>query len=147
MGVESGSDRVLREIVQKEITRAEILDVAKDIANHGILGSYTFIVGFPGETESEQDETYRFIEELRKLQPQPETRVHVFAPYPGTPLYEAAIEHGFKPPTSLEAWSSYDYYDSQTPWTSDATVARARRGTQMRLSPTDPKPSAQRSLA
>lgn len=146
MGVESGSDRVLRDIVRKEITRGEILDVAKDIANHGILGSYTFIVGFPGETESEQDETYRFIEEIRKLRPQPETRVHVFAPYPGTPLFQAAIEHGFIPPTSLEAWSSYDYYDSQTPWTSDATVARARGGTQMRLSPTGPKPSAQRSL-
>ncbi|MFC8140818.1 radical SAM protein [Streptomyces paradoxus] len=58
MGVESGSDRVLDEIVKKEITREKILDVAAEIADNRILGSYTFIVGFPGETPEEQDETY-----------------------------------------------------------------------------------------
>lgn len=141
MGVESGSDRVLRDVVRKEITRDEILDVAKSIARHGILGSYTFIVGFPGETEAEQEETYRFIEELRRLRPQPETRVHVFAPYPGTPLFEVALQYGFEPASSLEAWSKYDYYDSQTPWTSDATVTRARSNTHMRLSPSGIKPT------
>ena len=135
MGVESGSDRVLRDVVHKEITRAEIVDVAREIASHGILGSYTFIVGFPGETETEQEETFDMIEELRTLCPQPETRVHVFAPYPGTPLFEEAVRCGFVPPKSLEDWSHYDYYESQTPWTSEATVRRARAHTHMRLSP------------
>lgn len=135
MGVESGSDRVLNEIVEKEITREQIFDVASEISRNGILGSYTFIVGFPGETESEQEETYELIERLRLLHPQPETRVHIFAPYPGTPLYEKAISYGFVPPTSLEAWSRYDYYDSLTPWTSGETVTRARANTHMKLSP------------
>ncbi|MGR3937708.1 hypothetical protein [Streptomyces sp. BRA346] len=36
-------------MVEKEITRPEILDVAPEIADAGILGSYTFIVGFPGD--------------------------------------------------------------------------------------------------
>jgi radical SAM superfamily enzyme YgiQ (UPF0313 family) len=135
MGVESGSDRVLNEIVEKEITRAQILDVTGEIARHGIMGSYTFIVGFPGETEAEQEETYALIAQLRSLHPQPETRVHLFAPYPGTPLYEKALSHGFTPPPSLEEWARYDYYESQTPWTSAETVTRARSNTHMRLSP------------
>jgi radical SAM superfamily enzyme YgiQ (UPF0313 family) len=135
MGVESGSDRVLRDVVHKEITRAEILEVAREIAAHGILGSYTFIVGFPGETEAEQEETFGLVEELRTLHPRPETRVHVFAPYPGTPLFEEAGRQGFVPPTSLEGWSGYDYYESQTPWTGPETVRRARAHTHMRLSP------------
>lgn len=135
MGVESGSNRVLNEIVEKEITREQIFDVAKEISQNGILGSYTFIVGFPGETEIEQEQTYELIERLRLLRPQPETRVHIFAPYPGTPLYEKAISYGFVPPTSLEEWSRYDYYDSLTPWTSDETVTRARANTHMKLSP------------
>lgn len=135
MGVESGNDRVLRDVVKKEVTRAHILDVAREIADHGILGSYTFIVGFPGESDAEVDDTYSLIEELRSLEPTPETRVHLFAPYPGTPLYEDAVRAGFEPPSTLDAWSHFDYYDSQTPWTSAETVRRARAATQMRLKP------------
>lgn len=132
MGVESGSDRVLQEIVEKEITCEEILDVAKEIAQYGIIGAYTLIVGFPGETKSEEDATYELLNELRNLSPTPETRVHLFAPYPGTPLFDVAIEHGFKPPQDLEAWSSYDYYESQTPWTNVENVFRALSNTAMR---------------
>ncbi|MFD7614383.1 B12-binding domain-containing radical SAM protein [Streptomyces sp. NPDC059828] len=135
MGVESGNDRVLADVVHKEITRARILDVAEDIAAHGILGSYTFIVGFPGESEAEMEDTYSLIDELRQFDPQPETRVHLFAPYPGTPLWEEALDHGFTAPASLEEWSSFDYYTSLTPWTDEATVARAREQTRMRLAP------------
>jgi radical SAM superfamily enzyme YgiQ (UPF0313 family) len=133
MGVESGSDRVLRDIVAKEITRAEILGVAREIAEHEILGSYTFIVGFPGETDAEVEQTYSLLDELRALSPQPETRVHLFAPYPGTPLYDEALRAGFAPPRSLAEWSNFDYYESQTPWTSEWTVRRARANTHMML--------------
>jgi len=135
MGVESGSDRILAEVVEKEITRDGIIEVAKQIADHGILGSYTFIVGFPGESPREQAETYDLIERLWKLTPTPETRVHVFAPYPGTPLFDAAISHGFKPPVSFEKWATYDYYDSLTPWTDSTTVRKARAYTRMKLAP------------
>lgn len=135
MGVESGNDRVLRDVVRKEVTRTQILNVAREIGSHGILGSYTFIVGFPGESDAEVDDTYNLIEELRALTPTPETRVHLFAPYPGTPLYDDAVRAGFDPPSTLDGWSHFDYYDSQTPWTSDETVRRARAATQMRLRP------------
>lgn len=135
MGVESGNDRVLRDVVKKEVTRAQILDVAQQLADHGILGSYTFIVGFPGESDAEVEDTYTLVEHLRSLAPQPETRVHLFAPYPGTPLYQEAVSADFEPPDSLEAWSNFDYYTSQTPWTSDATAQRARANTHMRLTP------------
>lgn len=135
MGVESGSDRVLADVVKKEITRSEILEVAREIADNGILGSYTFIVGFPGESAEEQAQTYDLIEQLWGLNPIPETRVHIFAPYPGTPLYEVALAHGFKPPVRLEDWARYDYYESQTPWTPPDIATTARSYTRMRLAP------------
>lgn len=137
MGVESGSDRVLREVVQKEITRGQIFDVARELAAAGILGSYTFIVGFPGETAQEQDETFALIEQLWALEPQPETRVHLFAPYPGTPLFDEALSAGFVAPTKLEDWARYDYYESQTPWTDERLATKARQFTKMRLTPGD----------
>jgi len=135
MGVESGSNRVLQHIVDKEITREEIFDAARYIAAHGILGSYTFIIGFPGETKNEKTETYEFIEQLSTLVPKPEIRVHLFAPYPGTPLFDEAVKYGYVAPKTLAEWSHYDYYESQTPWTKDGTAAIAREKTEMRLSP------------
>ncbi|MGW1260321.1 hypothetical protein ACWD5Q_35505, partial [Streptomyces sp. NPDC002513] len=41
----TGSD-----VVKKQITPAQILDVASSTAAHGTLDSYTFIVGFPGKS-------------------------------------------------------------------------------------------------
>lgn len=137
MGVESGSDRVLRDVVNKEISRGEIVDVARELAAAGILGSYTFIVGFPGETAEEQDQTFELIKQLWALEPRPETRVHLFAPYPGTPLFEEALKLGFVAPTRLEDWARYDYYESQTPWTDARLAAKAREFTSMRLTPAD----------
>ena len=137
MGVESGSNRVLQEIVQKEITREQIFDVARELAAEGILGSYTFIVGFPGETSDEQDETFELIERLWALEPQPETRVHLFAPYPGTPLFEDALSAGFVAPAELEDWARFDYYESQTPWTNDRLARKAQQFTRMKLMPGD----------
>ena len=116
MGVESGNDRVLSEIVNKGVTKEEMLFVAKEIAKYGILGSYTFIVGFPGETHNEQEETFDFIKNLWTLSPRPETKVHIYVPYPGTPLYDEALTQGFVPPRELSGWSNFDYYKAQTPW-------------------------------
>ena len=136
MGIESGSDRVLKEIVRKDITASQALDVATEIASHGIMGSYTFIVGFPGESDDEVEETYALLDAVSALTPTPETRVHLFGPFPGTPLFQAALDYGFTAPDTLEGWADYDYYDSQTPWTSQATVARARANTHVVNKPT-----------
>ena len=120
MGMESGNDRVLKEIVDKRVTTKQLRELAKRISDCGIIGSYTFIVGFPGETEQEIFDTFAFISELWEMSVKPETRVHIYTPYPGTALYDEAVEKGFKPPKDLEAWSTFDYYKVQTPWVAES---------------------------
>jgi len=131
MGVESGSNRVLKEIVDKGVSKDEMFFVAQEIAKHGILGSYTFIVGFPGETHEEQEESFEFIKKLSTLSPRPETRVHIYAPYPGTPLYDEALSLGFSHPQELGDWSDFDYYKAQTPWTNTSLEDRVKEFTLM----------------
>lgn len=131
MGMESGNDRVLKEIVDKGATKDEMMHVAQEIAGHGILGSYTFIVGFPGESKEEQEETFAFIKSLWQLDPRPETRVHIYTPYPGTQLYEQAKALGFDPPKSLSGWSDFDYYKAQTPWTDEGLEKKVLEFTSM----------------
>lgn len=131
MGIESGNDRVLKEIVDKGVTTDEIMLVAREIARHGILGSYTFIVGFPGESPKEQEDTFDFIMNLWSLAPQPETRVHIYTPYPGTQLYDEALRCGFVPPATLQGWSNFDYYRAMMPWTDKSLENKVQDFTRM----------------
>jgi len=133
MGIESGNNRVLKDVVDKGATKDEIYYVAEKIAEYGILGSYTFIVGFPGETREEQEETFDFIQSLWSLTPRPETRVHIYTPYPGTQLYQKSISMGFIPPDNLEGWSDFNYYKAMTPWTNESLEQRVFEFTSMRF--------------
>lgn len=131
MGIESGCNRVLRDVVNKMVSKEEILQVANLIAQYGILGSYTFIVGFPGESIEEQNQTFNFINQLWRLSPKPETRVHIYTPYPGTPLYYEACQEGFIPPEKLEDWSDFDYYKALTPWVDKSLEDKVKLFTMM----------------
>lgn len=101
MGMESGSDGIL-EMIDKRVTSAELRKVARIITEQGIIGSFTFIVGFPGEKHKDIQKTLKLVEYVHGLSEQHETRIHIFAPYPGTPLYGTALENGFVVPRSLE---------------------------------------------
>ncbi len=108
-GLESGSPRILK-LINKNIDIAESLVVNKKLAQYPIRIRYNFIVAFPGETLEEIHQTFRLIEELRKENPYVEPPfVNIYNPYPGTALYQAAIEHGFREPKSLDEWSKLNW--------------------------------------
>ena len=47
--------------------------------------------------------------------------IHPFVPYPGTELYQYAVENGFQIPQKLEGWASYSwdkYTHIELPWLS-----------------------------
>jgi hypothetical protein len=71
------------------------------------------------------------MEKIRTLRPVPETRVHLFGPFPGTTLFDQAVRQGFVPPGTLEEWADFNYYESQTPWTSGAMERRAWGNTRL----------------
>ncbi len=93
-GVESGSDRVRREILRRHISREDMLNTARWLRERGVK-VYTFnIVGIPGETQAEALETLEFNASLR-----PDMAVFtMFQPYPRTPLGERAVAMGWCDP-------------------------------------------------
>lgn len=131
MGMESGSDRILNEVIGKKANAGDYLTIAKEIAEHGIIGSYTFMVGFPDETLEEQNKTFELIRRLWEVDSAIETKIHIYLPYPGTPLYEQSIALGHKPPKHLEEWSDYNYYKSMTVWTDAELEKKAAEYTRM----------------
>ena len=131
MGMESGSNRILSEVIHKNTKAEDYILLAKTIADHGILGSYTFMIGFPGETQEEYNETFELVQRLWELNIPLETKMHIYLPYPGTPLYAQAVSLGYVPPSELEGWSDHNYYKSMTPWTDSSLEKKLQDFTRM----------------
>lgn len=115
MGMESGSNKILQ-LINKQTTVIDLKNVIRILTHHDFIGSFTFIVGFPGETFEDLQETLKLVDHIHHISAKHETRLHIFAPYPGTPLFDLSIKHGFVPHDSFEKWSTYNYYQPQTPW-------------------------------
>ena len=82
MPLQSGSDRILglmRRRYRRDVFRDRVMRI-RDKMPHAGIGA-DVIVGFPGETEEDHEETVRFLENM------PVSYLHVFAfsPRPGTP--------------------------------------------------------------
>jgi len=90
IGLESGSDRVRREILKRYYSNDDIKKAVQTAKNCGIKLNVNVLVGLPGETKSDFDET---IECIKDCQPD-EARLSIFYPYPGTDLYETCKEMG-----------------------------------------------------
>lgn len=121
IGAESGSPEVL-EFIDKKVTVKEILEAARLCNEFEIIGSFTFMVGFPIDADKNGKQTKDLIEIILGNYPKHEIRVHLWAPYPGTELYPIALEKGFEPPKTLEEWADYEYYKPQTPWINEELV-------------------------
>lgn len=90
VGFESGSDDILKTI-RKGITTDMARRFVKDCKSLGIQLHGTFMLGLPGETINTIEQTIRFACEL-----DPNTmQVSIAAPYPGTELYQQAVDNGW----------------------------------------------------
>jgi len=92
-GIESGNDRVRRQIMHRDISREEIVAAAGMVKEAGIVLETTNIVGLPTETLDEAFETVA----LNRDCGTDLVSVSVFQPYPGTALAERAREQGLLP--------------------------------------------------
>ncbi|MBF0186369.1 MAG: radical SAM protein [Magnetococcales bacterium] len=100
---ESGSERVLREIIRKPGNKQKIKQVAQWCRELGIEVDADFVIGFPGETWQEIRETCAFAEELDVDQ----IKFAIATPFPGTELFQTAVEGGYLP-------QDFDFYRDDT---------------------------------
>jgi hopanoid biosynthesis associated radical SAM protein HpnJ len=90
VGYESGDDQILLNI--KKGLRTDIARrFTADCRELGITIHGTFILGLPGETQDTIEKTIRYAQDIN-----PHTiQVSLAAPYPGTVLYQQAMENGW----------------------------------------------------
>ncbi len=82
IGVQSGSDAVLSRL-HRGHSCADALSALDHIRDGGLVPIVDVILGFPDETEEEQEETVRLVREVCKSG---FVHAHRFIPLPGTPL-------------------------------------------------------------
>lgn len=89
--IESGSPRVLKDIMNKDVD----LDHAKKMADHchkiGLPLQGYFVIGNPGETKDEILRTIQFSQELGAEH----CVFSIATPFPGTRYYDAAVKNGY----------------------------------------------------
>lgn len=102
-GIETGSERIAK-IIQKDETVEANRRAVYLAKKHGLKVSATFIIGFPGETRREREETVKLANSL----PLDALRMNIAIPYPGTPLYEMAKDRLH----IAEGWKNFNVVSS-----------------------------------
>jgi anaerobic magnesium-protoporphyrin IX monomethyl ester cyclase len=119
IGIESGSQR-MADLLRKEIDVSQAISVNQRLARYKMRVRYFFLLGTPGETEADLADTasllLRLVDENRKSL----GRVHIFVPYPGTELFDLAVQTGLATPQKLEDWVTFSWTNRKLdyPWLS-----------------------------
>tara|TARA_Y100000034_G_scaffold133312_1_gene198441 strand:- start:1862 stop:2644 length:783 start_codon:yes stop_codon:yes gene_type:complete len=122
-GVESGNDRVLK-MIRKGVDIGTIKDVNKKMGRHSFKAKYTFIVGYPTETESEIKDSVRLALQLVRDNKNAYTPFFIYTAYPGVELWDIAKANGLKEPKKLEEWLNFDYENAYLnyPWLTEKRI-------------------------
>ncbi|MBT5471485.1 MAG: radical SAM protein, partial [Nitrospina sp.] len=97
-GVESGSYRVRKNIMNRPVTNERFLEVFNWSKHFGIRIIANFMLGVPGETKQDIDMTLGFIKELEP----DDFSYSVFYPFPGTALLRLCLDKGYLPKNYLD---------------------------------------------
>ena len=92
-GVESGSERVRRNVLKRNISNEKIKSVFKWTQDAGIMVTANYMLGIPGESKEDIEQTLALHDQI-----QPDDFGYfVFYPYSGTPLFQECLEKGYLP--------------------------------------------------
>ncbi|MBI5937547.1 MAG: B12-binding domain-containing radical SAM protein [Betaproteobacteria bacterium] len=104
-GGESGSDLQLK-LMSKNTTAKQLLKSAERTRDFGIMPTYSFLLGLPGELDEHVPLSLKIIDELKKLNPVARCNIMaIFDPYPGADYTDQLIaEKQYEQPTTFEEW-------------------------------------------
>ena len=117
-GVESGSERIRREVMKRPVTNDRFREVFAATRDAGILLTANFMLGVPGETREDLQMTLDLAEELRVV----DFGYFVFYPYPGTHLFRVCRENGYLPEDYLEREANHRESILSLPHISNADI-------------------------
>jgi len=121
IGCESGNDYFLKKVIHKGHGIDAIKQAALNVRGSGISIMYSFIAYMPRETPEMLQDTFNLIDWIVDTDPDARVSMYHYAPYPGSPMYEDAVNGvegfpKFTPPTTMEGWGNLRLMVSPIYW-------------------------------
>lgn len=91
LSVESGSNRVLREIMRKPLDLSIVKRVVDDCRQLGIASDVSILIGLPGETKQDIEDTRSFLKTLNGSW----FRISVATPLVGSEMLDICVKNGY----------------------------------------------------
>lgn len=101
LAIESGNEKVLREIIHKPLTLDMVPKAIQCLEKNNIYTKGLFVIGFPGETLEDIKITMDFINESRLRW----ASIFIASPLPGSELYDICIRRKLLKNNNLETTS------------------------------------------
>ena len=105
IGIESGNEAIRKSSMKGSFSNKKIKEVLQNINDYGIYVGANFIFGFPEDTMKTMQETLDFAKDLKCEF----NNLYTMMAYPGSELYNMAVEKGWKLPETWSAYSQYSY--------------------------------------
>lgn len=115
LGAESGDQDVL-DLIDKRIKVEDTLRVADLLDRHKIIAEFFLIVGFPLNPERDLKKTMEMMRRIKERYPNHQATPFLYTPYPGTRLFDIAVEKGLSIPRRLEEWVNWTQLAPTVSW-------------------------------
>lgn len=116
IGIQTGSERIGR-MFNISLDLSHVEEVNKKLKQYKIPCWYFFMCGFPTETLEDLSASANLAVKLISDNPYAVTSAFFIAtPYPGTFLFNKAIEYGWTPQRGLDQWSKVGWNVADLPW-------------------------------
>ena len=115
IGAESG-DQVVLDLIAKNNQVEDNIECARIFNKYGIQTFYTVMVCFPINPERDFRATINLLMDAKLYDHRFKALFSFYTPYPGTDLWELALQKGYTPPQSLNEWSVETWKKIQLPW-------------------------------
>jgi anaerobic magnesium-protoporphyrin IX monomethyl ester cyclase len=126
-GTESASQEVLT-LMNKRFQRVEqMMETARKTYLAGIHVVFNIILGYPGETEAQRQQTFRVMSDIAREYPNVTFSPNIFTPYPGIPIWPQLKEMGVHEPRSLQEWETLALGTNVLPWLRGEDLRRLQR--------------------
>ena len=114
-GSESGKQEVL-DIVKDRLTVDDNLNVVRMMKRHNILTFWATMIGLPVGDGDDIKETFNMIRKGKLIDRRLKVHITYYTPFPGTTLYQMAIDKGFVPFKRLKDWGDHSLFYFRPPW-------------------------------
>lgn len=104
IAVESGSQRVLKDIINKPLDVVQIKPAVESLRKAGLLIHSPFLIGLPGETQEDRDLSRELILDVGFDW----ASVFIATPFKGSKLYDICVENNYMDPSRISKMNTYN---------------------------------------